>query len=575
MDQIEAAGKTWTAYMEDMPSPCAATDSGLYVAKHNPFVHFTDIVSNGARCSSHVVPLSRFSSDLSSDTLAHFVWMSPNLCNDMHDCSVAAGDAWAASVIPSILQSPAFADSALFLTFDEGTSSLNGGGRIPLVVASPWTGPGVQSATMVDHYSVLRTIQDAWGLAPLARSANATAMTGFFPRPPVMPSEQVIYANDVTTLTGLWNKIADATAAAGVKLTTADNGSGAPPNASANPSSYFDAVFQAAAGTRYRVWLRLHAQNDSKWNDSVFVQFSDSVDAQGAAVYRVGTTSGYIVNLWTCATCQSVGWGWQRNAYWLNDSGDVWFTAGGTHTIRVQVREDGVEIDQVVISPTQYVTSAPGPVSSDTTIVPKPSATPPPPPPPPPPTVPPDIVVYASDVPATAVHGAWVRGTDVTAAASTILTTPDTGVANTTAPLASPIDYADVTFSAPANTAYTLWLRLRAQNNSKFNDSVWVQFSDATAGGAPVYQLNTTSGLLVNLATDATAASLSAWGWQNTAYWLSQATTIVFTTSGAHTLRLQTREDGFALDQIVLSPVTFLAKPPGSVSDDRTIVPKP
>ena len=116
---------------------------------------------------------------------------------------------------------------------------------------------------------------------------------------------------------------------------------------------------------------------------------------------------------------------------------------------------------------------------------------------------------------------------------------------------------------------------MKAVGNSKLNDSVWVQFSDAQANGSPVYPINSTNGLLVNLATDSTASSLNGWGWQNTAYWLSQATTITFPTTGTHTLRIQVREDGVQLDQIVLSPTTYLSSPPGPPSNDATIVPKP
>src|SRR5439155_14762251 len=144
-----------------------------------------------------------------------------------------------------------------------------------------------------------------------------------------------------------------------------------------NPTNYFEATFEAAGNTRYRVWFRIHAIGDSKFNDSVFVQYSDSLDgAAGSPIYRLGTTSAVNVNLWTCSTCQSFGWGWQRNAYWLADSGDVWFQNGGQHTLRVQVREDGVEIDQIVLSPVTYAANPPGPVSNDNTIVPKPSQAP-------------------------------------------------------------------------------------------------------------------------------------------------------------------------------------------------------
>jgi hypothetical protein len=103
----------------------------------------------------------------------------------------------------------------------------------------------------------------------------------------------------------------------------------------------------------------------------------------------------------------------------------------------------------------------------------------------------------------------------------------------------------------------------------------WVQFSDALSGGSPIYPIGTTSGLDVNLATDSAAGSLNGWGWQNTAYWLSQPTTVTFATSGSHTMRIQLREDGVQLDQIVLSGAQYLSAAPGGVTNDSTIVPKP
>jgi len=378
-DRIEASGRTWTAYLEDMPSTCLATDSGLYVARHNPFVHYSNIVNDSARCNRSVVPFTRFSGDLAGSALADYVFIAPNLCNDMHDCSVAVGDAWLSTVVPQILQSAAFTDSVLFITFDEGSSSINGGGHIPMIIASRWTSSAFQSVTPVNHYSLLRTIEDAWGLAPLGQSASATAMSEFFSPAPSAPSEQVIYAADATTTGAAWRKVADLSAAAGVKLVTDDRGAATVAGPQATPASYVEATFQASPGYRYRVWLRMRAQDDSKWNDSAFVQFSDSVDSMGRSIYRIGTTGGYAVNLWPCADCQSLGWGWQRNAYWLADSGDVWFPTGGAHTIRIQVREDGVQFDQIVLSPTTYYNpsascpntcgAAPGGVTNDSTIV--------------------------------------------------------------------------------------------------------------------------------------------------------------------------------------------------------------
>jgi phosphatidylserine/phosphatidylglycerophosphate/cardiolipin synthase-like enzyme len=473
------------------------------------------------------------------------------------------------------------------------------------------------------------------------------------------PAEVVIYASDVGTRVG-WNTVSDSTAAGGIKLSNADAGGSVVAAPAASPAQYFDAAFQAQANTRYRVWLRLRAINDSKFNDSIFVQFSDSVTSSGTPVYRIGTTDGYVINLWTCSTCASVGWGWQRNAYWLADSGDVWFQNSGSHTIRVQIREDGVEIDQIVISPSAFATNPPGPVSNDTTIVPKPGGPPPPALPevpgspspangatgvattaslgwtsagatsfdvrfgtsnPPPqvaagvaspaysPTLaantnylwqivarnaqgtttgpvwsfstagsaPPaldEIVIYASDVADGNLQG-WTKTADSTSPGGVKLVTPDNGLANTNNPVAAPTQFFDVTFNADPGKTYTIWLRLKALNNSKFNDAVWVQFSDAFANGAPAYPIASTSGLLVNLATDSGAASLNNWGWANGAYWLSQPVTLTFGSASSHTMRIQIREDGVQLDQIVLSHTRYLTSPPGGPTADATIVPKP
>jgi regulation of enolase protein 1 (concanavalin A-like superfamily) len=196
------------------------------------------------------------------------------------------------------------------------------------------------------------------------------------------------------------------------------------------------------------------------------------------------------------------------------------------------------------------------------------------PPPPPPPTAA-DVVIYASDLPSSARHGSWRTASDATSPNAIKLTTPDNGLAWTDAPQAAPADYVDVTFSAVAGTPYRIWLRLKALSNSKYNDAVWVQFSDATVNGSPMYRINTTNGLLVNLATDSAATSLNGWGWQNAAYWLSQPTVVTFPTTGTRTLRVQVREDGVQLDQIVLSPGRYLNAAPGGVTNDSTIVPKP
>ncbi len=185
-----------------------------------------------------------------------------------------------------------------------------------------------------------------------------------------------------------------------------------------------------------------------------------------------------------------------------------------------------------------------------------------------------DVVIYASDVPASARHGSFATTSDPSSPGGLALFTPDNGVSNTDQPLAAPTHYVDVPVTAEPGT-YRIWLRLKAGGNSKYNDSIWVQFNDATVSGVPAYRIGTTAGLLVNLATTSAATSLNGWGWGNSAYWLSQATAVTFSSTGTHTMRIQVREDGFELDQIVLSPDTYFTAAPGPPTNDSTIVPKP
>lgn len=178
-DRIEASGRSWTAYMDGMSTSCGLVAEGTYTPRHNPFAHYADIVTNPARCAN-IVPFSRFASDISAGPLANYVWITPDLCHDMHDCGIASADAWLQSVVPSIVGSPAFTNAVLFIWWDEGTSTIGGGGQVPLIVVSSRTPPGLQSTLAANHYSLLRTIEDLWGLAPLGQSASARPMTEFF-----------------------------------------------------------------------------------------------------------------------------------------------------------------------------------------------------------------------------------------------------------------------------------------------------------------------------------------------------------------------------------------------------------
>src|SRR5438093_1455171 len=185
----------------------------------------------------------------------------------------------------------------------------------------------------------------------------------------------VLYTSDVTTVRGNWAAI-PGVGAGDQYLASADFGSSTIQSPSPAPTDYFEMTFNADANTPYHVWLRLRASANSKYNDSVWVQFSDSLDPNGSVIYRVSSTSALLVNLERCSGCGDSGWGWQDGTYWLPQTTTVQFVASGAHTIRVQTREDGVHVDQIVLSASTYLTTAPGQSTNDATVVPKPVARP-------------------------------------------------------------------------------------------------------------------------------------------------------------------------------------------------------
>ncbi len=181
----------------------------------------------------------------------------------------------------------------------------------------------------------------------------------------------VLYSSDVSTIAGNWARLASTTGAGGQKMSSVDRGWSTPDAPLAAPVDYFEATFTAAAGVPYRLWLRMRATANSKLNESVWVQYDGAVTAGGAPLWRTGTTSALLVNLENCSACGVAEWGWQDNAWWLATSSVVRFAVSGQQQIRVQTREDGVDIDQIVLSPATYFTVPPGPVKNDQTIVPK------------------------------------------------------------------------------------------------------------------------------------------------------------------------------------------------------------
>jgi hypothetical protein len=180
----------------------------------------------------------------------------------------------------------------------------------------------------------------------------------------------VLAASSAPTIVGNWAIVADPGASTGLCAASTDLGAATVKRAAAKPDDYFELRFDAEAGRPYHLWMRMRAERDRKANDAVFVQFSDSLDGSGAAAYRIGTTSGAPVSLAECGTCALSGWGWEDNGYGRDVLGPaIYFARTGTHTVRVQIRQDGVAVDQILLSPARYLTSSPGRLTNDTTVL--------------------------------------------------------------------------------------------------------------------------------------------------------------------------------------------------------------
>jgi hypothetical protein len=160
-------GSDWKSLQESMPSNCLRSDFGDYAVRHNPAAYYTNV-----NCAEQDVPLGP-----TPDVSAKFSFVTPNLCNDTHDCSIATGDTWLSGFLPKITASPEYREreTAVFITWDED----NGGSsnHIPTLVLSPFTRPGTQATARYDHYSMLRTTEALLGIHEfLGEAATATSM---------------------------------------------------------------------------------------------------------------------------------------------------------------------------------------------------------------------------------------------------------------------------------------------------------------------------------------------------------------------------------------------------------------
>jgi phospholipase C len=194
---LEKASVSWRAYEEDASgatcplNPEGSLDSNgshLYQPRHDPFVYFEDQTNNlkstSATCVSHVRPFPQLAADLANNTVARYNFITPNLCDDMHDScggnAIAHGDTWLKNHVPAILNSTAYrTGGVLIITWDEANK---GDGPIPMIVLSPFAkGNHYNNGIYYTHSSTLRTLQEIFGVFPYIRyAAKATDLRDLF-----------------------------------------------------------------------------------------------------------------------------------------------------------------------------------------------------------------------------------------------------------------------------------------------------------------------------------------------------------------------------------------------------------
>jgi hypothetical protein len=189
--QLANAGLGWTAYEEGIGAAtgsCPIAGSGFYAPKHDPFVFFRDVAGSPpakttASCAAHVRDLSALPGDLASGSLTPYVFITPNLCHDMHGASgcpngdlIQAGDQWLAANLPPLIAFAAGHAGVVLLVWDEGDAS----GHLPLLVVGSGVKPGYAGAQTYTHSSVLKTVERILGLPTLPTVDAASDLSDLF-----------------------------------------------------------------------------------------------------------------------------------------------------------------------------------------------------------------------------------------------------------------------------------------------------------------------------------------------------------------------------------------------------------
>jgi phosphatidylinositol-3-phosphatase len=180
----------WRAYMESMGAPCNMASDSDYSAHHDPFLYYQYVVGDAARCAQHVVDFDQnFAGDLASG-LYRYMWITPNMCNDMHNCAASVSDSWLATVMPQILASEGYKKGGVvFILFDEGNSRAPGAfATLPtLVISANLAKTPIVDSSPYDHASYLATVEDILGLGRLPSTTGIASMDDLFTTAQTLP----------------------------------------------------------------------------------------------------------------------------------------------------------------------------------------------------------------------------------------------------------------------------------------------------------------------------------------------------------------------------------------------------
>lgn len=183
-------GITWMTYQEDQSfktGNCPVVSSGFYAAKHNPFVFFQDVSGNppsktNAFCAAHSKPYSLFAVDLKADGIASYVFITPNLCHDMHGAPgckgdmIRAGDDWLRSELPRIIEWANQHAGVIFITWDEGENT----DRIPFLAIGPGVKSNYAGSVSYDHGSIVKSVEEIFKLPVLPSVSGNNDLSDLF-----------------------------------------------------------------------------------------------------------------------------------------------------------------------------------------------------------------------------------------------------------------------------------------------------------------------------------------------------------------------------------------------------------